>query len=1174
MKIQDIFEKPVDRHIDGVIKADDERNLLKEIEEYVITDEVRKALNKLLDHYLNNRVVNGAWISGFFGSGKSHLLKMLALLFENRIVDGHSTTDLFLPKITDDALFKASLDKASKIPSKSILFNIAQKANIVNKSNSDTLLGTFIKVFDEMCSYSGKQGYIAQFERDLDDRELLTAFEEAYKSIANKDWKEGRDYPIFEADNISKAYAQATDSSVQDSKNILEKYRTHYQMSIEEFAIMVNKYIEKQGKNFRLNFFVDEVGQYIANNVRLMTDLQTIAESLATKCFGRAWIFVTSQQDMDAILGEMTKQEGNDFSKIQGRFKCKVSLSSANVDEVIRLRLLAKNNQGMDVLDSLYGKQQNNLKTLFDFPDGSKKYKNFKDRQHFVGTYPFIPYQFPLFQAAMQNLSKHDAFTGQYLSVGERSMLEVFQDVVKHIASEDIGQLATFNLMFEGIREVIKSTVLWGVTQSEQHMKDDEFTQNVLKILFLVKYVKEFQATPRNLAVLLIERFDQDLVALGKRVEESLNILEQQTYIRRNDDLYEYLTDKERDIEDEIKNQEFDQKVLNEQINNMFFTFALNLNKIRYEVNGQDFPFTKRLDSQVYYGKEHELGINIVTENQNEDMIRPLSITRDDLVIQVPEDDLFYKDNQVYLKTETYVRQNSSNGNSAEVRAIVTNKVHQNQARFERIKRRASELLGNAKMFVAGDDVHTEISEPKTRISFGFQKLIENAYSNLQMLGETHYNEKDIAQNIENGKQVLNDLQLPMTPTEAEREILSFLEINRDNAIKTTLASVVERFERKPYGWSIAAILCLTARLYGAAKVEVILDSKILDDDQLVEKTIRNSANHAKVILRPMLDIKPKMIKRLKEVYSNVFHKPVSVNEAKALANEFNEAVTAKYSELQGHMKDIDAFPFLDQLKPAVELLFKLQNKSYDWYYSNLGNFENELLDIFEHTVDPILAFLISSRKDIYEHARKFLEEQEHNLIYVEGDDEKEKIKDIIADENCFRGNNMNILKELVDILDGKVKRRLKASIEEKGKQLEEYQKKLENIGEYANVSQERLVELNSKLATTNYKLQSATQISVLNDLFSNFEKYEYPDLAKMVKQWGEVKEPELSSISGKPTAEDVKPSTKKEFVIISEVKLSYNKPLLESQTDVEEYVQAFKIALLAELEKGNSLLL
>ena len=157
MTIQDIFLKPVDRHIDGVIKADDERSLLNEIEEYVITDEVRKALNKLLDQYLDSSVVNGVWISGFFGSGKSHLLKMLALLLENRVVDGHHALDMFLPKIIEDKFFKENLRKACTIPSKSILFNIAQKANIVNKTHSDALLSTFIKVFDEMCGYFGKQ---------------------------------------------------------------------------------------------------------------------------------------------------------------------------------------------------------------------------------------------------------------------------------------------------------------------------------------------------------------------------------------------------------------------------------------------------------------------------------------------------------------------------------------------------------------------------------------------------------------------------------------------------------------------------------------------------------------------------------------------------------------------------------------------------------------------------------------------------------------------------------------------------------------------------------------------------------------------------------------------------------------------------------------------------------
>lgn len=1171
MTIQDIFLKPVDRHIDGVIKADDERSLLNEIEEYVITDEVRKALNKLVSQYLNNSVVNGAWISGFFGSGKSHLLKMLALLFENRVVDGHHAAEIFLPKITDDIIFKANLETACKIPSKSILFNIAQKANIVNKNHSDALLSTFIKVFDEMCGYFGKQGYIAQFERDLDNNGSLVGFKEAYKAISNKDWERGRELPLIEAGNIAKAYAQATGASDQEASKILEKYRTHYQMSIEDFANMVNQYIEKQDKNFRLNFFVDEVGQYIANNVRLMTDLQTIAESLATKCKGKAWIFVTSQQDMDSILGEMTKQAGNDFSKIQGRFKCKVNLSSANVDEVIRLRLLAKNNQGKDLLDSLYGIQQNNLKTLFDLPDGAKKYKNFKDRNHFVSSYPFIPYQFSLFQAAMQNLSKHDAFTGQYQSVGERSMLEVFQDVVKQIASDEIGRLATFNLMFEGIREVIKANIIWGVTQSEQQM-DDEFTKKVLKVLFLVKYVKEFQATPRNLSVLLIDRFDQDLVALRKRVEESLNILEQQTYIKRNEELYEYLTDKERDIEAEIKEQDVDPQAINDQMVNMFFTTALNLNKIRYEKNGQDFPFTKRLDHQTF-GKENELGIHILTVAQAKESLRAMSLQKDDLVLLIPDDALFYTDIKLFLQTDTYVKQNGSNGRTSEEIAIVTDKSHQNQTRFERIKRRASELLGQAQMYVGGDDVLTEIADPKMRISLGFQKLIQKVYPNLEMLGEARYDEKDIAKHLRSGKESLEDLIIQQSAS--ENEILSFVTRNKNDGIRTTLTSILESFEKKPNGWSYASILCMVARLYGLAKIEVYFDSKPLDE-QSFERTIRNSSNHTRIVILPMPDIPPKQIKRLKEVYSDVFHEPIDINEAKSLATQFNKAIDKKHNELAQYGERVDMFPFLAQLKPAVELLRKLQNKSYDWYYSNLGEFQDELPELFENTVDPILAFLKGGQKTIYEDARKFLNEQQYNLSYV-GGEEIQSLKSILADENCFRGNHMNTAKELVEILADKVKRRVNELKEAKIAKLDEFRGKLKSISGYEQLSQERVSSIERDLTYIQNEIERATQIAMINDRFSRFESYDYPQLASRIKDWGVVEEtPPLIQPKDQPISPKTPPVQKPKTVVtvpVSRVKPQYRKSFLEDSKDVEEYVEAFKAALLAELEKGNSLL-
>ena len=79
MQLEQLFNKPVDRAIEGVIKADDDVSLYVELDEYVITHEVSKRLDDFVGAYLNYSGANGVWVSGFYGSGKSHLLKMLAL---------------------------------------------------------------------------------------------------------------------------------------------------------------------------------------------------------------------------------------------------------------------------------------------------------------------------------------------------------------------------------------------------------------------------------------------------------------------------------------------------------------------------------------------------------------------------------------------------------------------------------------------------------------------------------------------------------------------------------------------------------------------------------------------------------------------------------------------------------------------------------------------------------------------------------------------------------------------------------------------------------------------------------------------------------------------------------------------------------------------------------------
>ena len=88
--------------------------------------------------------------------------------------------------------------------------------------------------------------------------------------------------------------------------------------------------------------------------------------------------------------------------------------------------------------------------------DGSMEFKGWRGSDEFCGFYPFHPYQFDLFQKAIVRLSEHDAFTGRHTAVGERSMLSVFQEVAKKLINQNIGALAPFDLMFDGIAATIR----------------------------------------------------------------------------------------------------------------------------------------------------------------------------------------------------------------------------------------------------------------------------------------------------------------------------------------------------------------------------------------------------------------------------------------------------------------------------------------------------------------------------------------------------------------------------------------------------------------------------------------------------------------------------------------------------------------------------------------------
>ena len=1189
MLLNEIFEKPVDRPIEGVIKADDEASLQLEVEEYVLTNEAAKRLESFLDAYTKYQGANGVWVSGFFGSGKSHLLKILALLMENRSINDTSALDLFLPKCKDNEILRGDLKRAVAIPSKSILFNIDQKAEIISKTQVDALLSVFVKVFDEMCGYYGKQAYIAKFERDLDDRGQYTPFLEAYQKVSGQPWQRGREVALLEAKNIAQAYALATGAESTAAQGILDRYRSDYKLSIEDFANQINSYIEKQKPNFRLNFFVDEVGQYIADNTKLMTNLQTVAESLETKCRGRAWIIVTAQEDMNAVVGEMNKQQGNDFSKIQARFANRMKLTSANVDEVIQKRLLLKNESGVEILTDIYHEQANNFRTMFDFADGSQTYRNFKDRDHFIHAYPFIPYQFTLFQAAIQNLSQHNAFEGKHSSVGERSMLGVFQQVAVHIAQHEIRELATFDLMFEGIRTALKAQIQRSVLVAESNL-GDAFAVLLLKALFLVKYVKEFKATVRNLSILMLDNFDRNVTDLQKKVAAALDLLEQQTYIQRNGDLYELLTDEEKDVEQEIKNTDVENSEINKILEEIVFDHVLKQRKIRYEDNGQDYPFSRKLDGTLC-GREHELSINVITPlNElidNETTLSMQSMGKAELLVIMPADNRFFQDLLLYKKTDLYIRINMTQTQQEVIKRILTDKSVQNRERRNELQTKAKELLGRARLIYNLKSLEIGTSDAQLRIQEGFYDLIRRTYPNLTMLRSIKYTENDIPTYLKpSGATLYGDDEKMMS--EAEQEMLSFVQGNTRNGLRTTLKGLVERLEKKPYGWYLAAILCTTAKLCAREKIEIRQDSNVLEGPALA-KSLRNTQGFGNIIIDPQIDFTASQVRSLKDFYEHFFDTPAKSNEAKPLARETQEAFKNTLLKLENLLSQKGHYPFLTVLVEPIKKLRELTKKEYAFYLTELPKLYDDLLDTKEDILDSVLKFMSGAPKTIYDDAKRFLEEQHANFSDLEGD-ESLKAKEILGDPRCFAGKNMQQLKGKVESLRTKIETLLNEVRRQAQEVAESMQRELTEMDDFHKISEPQRQELLLPFATFATRIQQQKVAAVIRETARQFNGNEFIEILNKQSRWvaAAKKAPNDAVNAGKdkggdgginkpyPKPVDDNPGTgagttrEPEYISKNDISIHFKIKALANEDDLNSYVQSIKEAYLVEIKRGK----
>ena len=990
MIIKDLFKKPIDRSIQGVVTIgnEDESQKWMELEEYVCTDEITKQFRIFFRKYGASITTPtekmAAWITGFFGSGKSHFLKILGYILENEEVAGVKAVDYFKDKISDQMLL-ADMQKCANAKNKVVLFNIDSKAKSDSKQKTQAIMDIMLRAFNESIGYCGAMPWVADLERMLDEEGLLEQFVSLYESSSGRDWKESRAKATLNKRYIVDALSIVRKVPKEDAESYFTEQVKNYTNSTEDFAKIVDAYCKKN--KTRVVFLMDEVGQFIGDNTQLMLNLQTCVEDLGKYCRGQAWVVVTSQQELKAMI-DSTKDKQQDFSKIQARFDTRILLSGAEAGEVIKKRILDKKEIAVTPLKSLYDTNANKISNLIMF-EGTPSWSGYKSADEFKDVYPFVPYQFELLQKVFTAIREFGMSEGKHLAHSERSLLSAFQDSAKKYAESNEGLLVPFDSFYCTIEQFIDWDIKTVFTSAEKRANLNEFDLRVLRVLFMILHVKEMPATLSRLCTLMVESIDEDKMELKQKISESLARLEKETLIQKNGDTYDFLTNAEQDVNKQINNVAYNEGEVKRTIFEIVYDKVLELTKLRYK-GRYDFPLNRAVDDEAKgLTSNDNIGIKFLTQFSNITDYSSFcseSVRNGALIIDLTQGDFISE--IIRANRISIFKRNNSGTLSVQMTDIMAKKTAEASERLKRAEDIIRESMRTAGIYYNGTQLEIKEKDGKDRITDALNQVVVQEYYKLDYVSYFYNDQKSIMDVLtSNQGSLLNDLSSDANHKGYD-EIADQIKNDKSLLKNTTVKSLIDRFSKKPFGWRDYDVLGMLATLLKAEAVQVLRHGNPVDirDYSFRNDFVKQSGTDT-MVLRIQEKVSEETLNKVRVIMRDTFSQNYAMKESD-MKNGVIEFFTKKKTFLENLKVKYGSKPFPgDKLVPAIYADVQAIVKSSD------------SLTVFNEIIN---------RKKSLEDNSDYLEQLEN--FYKEGSNQQKAFEDaheIVTwyDQNYMLGN-------------------------------------------------------------------------------------------------------------------------------------------------------------------------
>ncbi len=1003
MRIRDMFLEDINRRISGVIKVDqsDEEIIYDEIREYVITSELKKHFitffNNYSDAFHEPTADIGVWISGFFGSGKSHFLKMLSYLLENREVKGIKTIEQFRSKFADDPGTFMMIDQATRGETETILFNIDVEG--FSEKDKTAVLKVFAKMFYNHLGFFGQNRKVVTLERQLHLEGKTEEFRQTYERKSGKAWVEDRGSFDFRGRFVVPTMVDVLGMSEADAQAWFND-KEEPEITIANLVDDIKEYVSKKPPNYRLLFMIDEAGQYVGTDTDMLLNLQSLTEKIGSECQGKVWVVCTGQEAIDEII----KVRVDEFSRIQARFKTRLSLSSSSVDEVIQERILKKKPDVFTKLEQLYDRNASVLRNLFSFTDSVLDIKGYTGPREFATDFPFVPYQFIIMQKVFTEIRKRGA-AGKHLSGGERSMLSGFKEAAQKVQNENEYTLVPFFHFYDTVHSFLDGSIRRVIERCQRAATSGAGIEiqdvDVLKLLYLVRYVDDIKANLDNIVILMADDIRMDKVKKRISIRDSLDRLMRQNYIARTGDAYFFLTDEEQNIQREINNTPVDTSAIVKRIGEMIFGEIYTTNKFRYS-DKHDFPFDKKVDGTaigVLTGGMQLKFISVAADASVKHHSRLMIETKSDRAVAVVLAETPYYDTlERAMKIRLFVKQKNVREKPKSIQTIINNQQEKATMYEQQALDELRQAIEDAVFYADGEKLDIKGGDAKSKIDTALEYLVSHLYSELDLVDWYAKNEIDI-RDILLGR--LDDaLAVGMTRNQrAADKMYEFLELQDRKQLPTSMADIQSRFSAIPYGWRELDIAAVAAKLIYEQKATVkYAGTTIRPDDPKLPDMLHKKSEVGKAYVRKRHKVSEQN-RRASREFLRAYFEVMDVPEDEDGMVHF---IVEKFSKIRQRYSDLLAryqgrqYPDRSVLEDALSLIDNVlsQQKDNEALVSRLLDKENDLEDNKEDLAGVEEFF--NSQVDTFDRAVRFNQELEVDFEYISKDVEAKRALDAI----------------------------------------------------------------------------------------------------------------------------------------------------------------------------------